>query len=800
ITQNLRNQQSIINSLSFKTCAVRHGSIPYAHEKTFKWVFQQGHSKATNLLDWLRHGDDVFWVSGKPGSGKSTLMKYLADNDNTKAALEVWSGPRKVLIASHYFWIAGTAMQKSQQGLFQTLIREILKQCPEMVEIACGSRWSLQSGESFSESWELSELRHAMHTIARQDTLPVNICFFIDGLDEYDGEHLQFTRDLLDLSKSRYIKLCVSSRPLNVFEDAFGASTSKKLYMQDLTANDIRNFTTYRLSSHPRWGNLVSQPQGPCDLVDRVTEKSQGVFLWVFLVTKLLREGLTNDDDMHDLYKRLDSFPGDLEGFFEHMLNSVESFYHEKMATSILMAVKAEEPLPAMFYYFLDQEHQDQDYAISMQPNDLSNADIEICIARIIRRLNAYSRGLLEVYNGGVHFVHRTAADFLRTRAVANMLTDKCPPWYNGKFSILRGYLAEFKTPRTKWHYYDSKIVDMLKYVSGMEMEKENCISKAYELLDSLEAFVYDDRFLSTHIGRCSFRQYVLIANIPGYVRRNLSCDRHYFTSVGISPLTYLFDNMRAYWLTAHPTTHLELIEVLLTYEPKLLEQLSPSEDARRVDQPWTSLVALICESPSAILFGSWLEGDMFELFLDYGANPNALVSSTVGFIGYGRAVRKAAWIQFFLSIAGSLLDDRYNDFLRVLDTFIHAGAALHSAILFEDLAADESQPTSEMILRWCQTAMSRARLPSEFRDSISHRLHNLARKEDLDVDLIWPEVRCTLNRPVARRIKESSSCVEPGERLTSSQTNVPKKRTCSSEDDGRSSKILRGTEGPLIP
>lgn len=45
-----------------------------------------------SLLTWMSSGAGIFHVSGKLGSGKSTLMKYLCDHAGTKQLLEQWAG------------------------------------------------------------------------------------------------------------------------------------------------------------------------------------------------------------------------------------------------------------------------------------------------------------------------------------------------------------------------------------------------------------------------------------------------------------------------------------------------------------------------------------------------------------------------------------------------------------------------------------------------------------------------------------------------------------------------------------
>lgn len=91
------------------------------------------------FFNWLKTGDGIFWVSDKAGSDKSTLMKFLADHETTQTMLEEWAKPFKLLTARHYFWAAGTHMQKSHEGLLKTLY-DILCACPSLLPAACPLR------------------------------------------------------------------------------------------------------------------------------------------------------------------------------------------------------------------------------------------------------------------------------------------------------------------------------------------------------------------------------------------------------------------------------------------------------------------------------------------------------------------------------------------------------------------------------------------------------------------------------------------------------------------------------------
>jgi len=93
-------RQCILKNLAFPDMYGRFEAVETAHYKTFKWIFEDtppsdkyhDHSKRQSFLDWLSTGNGIFHVSGKLGSGKSTLMKFLCEHDYTKAELQKWAG------------------------------------------------------------------------------------------------------------------------------------------------------------------------------------------------------------------------------------------------------------------------------------------------------------------------------------------------------------------------------------------------------------------------------------------------------------------------------------------------------------------------------------------------------------------------------------------------------------------------------------------------------------------------------------------------------------------------------------
>src|SRR2546430_1940618 len=58
----------------------------------------------SRFLKWLRSGNRLFHISGKAGSGKSTLMKLLLDHEKSKRELEHWAGNKQLVFAHFFFW------------------------------------------------------------------------------------------------------------------------------------------------------------------------------------------------------------------------------------------------------------------------------------------------------------------------------------------------------------------------------------------------------------------------------------------------------------------------------------------------------------------------------------------------------------------------------------------------------------------------------------------------------------------------------------------------------------------------
>ncbi|TQN68886.1 Vegetative incompatibility protein HET-E-1 [Colletotrichum shisoi] len=353
VSEEARNQDTvlaILASLRFAQIKERQSEVPKAHRTTFEWVFSE--ESPVDFSAWLLESSGLFWITGKPGSGKSTLMKFLLGHERTMLLAEGWAKPEPLIVASHFFWAVGTEIQKSQEGLLRTLLFQVLVSCPGIISMVCPARYA--SPFRRLDTWSIEELSEAFVRLKDIRPLPARILLFVDGLDEYKGNQGDLVRFLRSTSESPYIKLCCASRPWPVFLNGF-KDVSGQIRMHELTANDMACYVRDTLEQHSFFEALRRRHEDDAaKLVGDIAEKSEGVFFWVFLVVKSLLRGLDNSDDLGILQRRLSEFPSDLDEYFQRMLDTIENVYKENVSLVFSMLLLANSPLPTVLFLALE--------------------------------------------------------------------------------------------------------------------------------------------------------------------------------------------------------------------------------------------------------------------------------------------------------------------------------------------------------------------------------------------------------------------------------------------------------------
>ncbi|KAJ4394891.1 hypothetical protein N0V93_004111 [Gnomoniopsis smithogilvyi] len=449
--QRADEHQKLLQSLLFPEIKQRYSDIQEAHSETLSWLFED--EGPTGFPHWLKSPSEIFWVSGLAGSGKSTLMKYVFENPQTKERLSSWTGGKKLFMGSFYFWNQGTAMQKSLQGLMQSLLLQIARSDPELAKTLCQHR------PSEPEPWTLRELRDIFGRFPEVVTTS-NFCFLVDGLDEYDGEEEDVISFVEQLAACPSIKICVSSRPWNRFQEAFGQSDNK-LLLEDLTRLDIQRYVEAELAESEALQRSIALDPRCLAIAEQVAGRAQGVFLWVFLVVRSLKRDLKSEESFEHLQRRIDELPPTLNSWFRRIFQKIDPIYRKETARLLLITLFLEDynlsPMPLLSYDCLEAEVRNPDYAVHLAvdaplANDLSDLPNTQRLAAV--RLNDRCRDLMQpridssykvntIHRVHFGFLHRTVRDFLREHYIGP-LQEQAGDYWPAR-SLTRVYLYLYK-------------------------------------------------------------------------------------------------------------------------------------------------------------------------------------------------------------------------------------------------------------------------------------------------------------------------------------------------------------------
>jgi NACHT domain len=460
----------LLLSLRFPTIIDRYIAISDAHKSTFRWILADSDEQRpwSNFPHWLRSGEGIYWINGKAGSGKSTLMRYIYDNPQTLQLLKAWAGTHQFENFGFFFWNSGTTEQRSQAGLLRSLLYQALQKRPNTVrdifpnEIAeISSTLAHRRDELFS--WTLQSLQRAFKRwVHAACTKSMKICFFLDGLDEYEGDQesiVEFFKMLASDHPSQ-VKMCISSRPWVVFDEAFRGLPGLRL--QDLTYNDIKLYVQDKLHTHPRMKQLTREdPLHAAELVTEIVTKASGVFLWVMLIVRSLLTGLRNRDDVPILQKRLRDLPADLSTLYTHMLNHVEPLYNEQASMAFQIYNALANNNSAVTALELDLAITASSDKMSSSTNSvITNEEVQATGEHLDIYLKTRCAGLLEIQTENlegalslsdnaeriaaikptekVNYLHRTVKDFLDTEDVRAKLASDVKPGFDPHTWVIR--------------------------------------------------------------------------------------------------------------------------------------------------------------------------------------------------------------------------------------------------------------------------------------------------------------------------------------------------------------------------
>lgn len=398
--QDLRKQQELfLESLQFQDINSRLNDVSEPNTKTFGWIFDDKIKHSWDSFnDWLQQGQKIYWINGKAGSGKSTLMKFIVEEERTNQALKIWSAEKPCIVLSFYFWLSGSKLQRSMKGLLCSLLHQICLKNKNVLERVYISGEAMTRKRTTSD-WSLKELRDLLNSVIELTAHEGNICIFLDGVDEFDQDEnvLDLLGIIEGLLKFRGVKFCVSSRPEVYLEKRL--SQYSKLRLQDLTANDLKLCVEDALDHARKEFRPVNISEKEIDrFTSLMTEKADGVFLWIYFAMQSLRKGMENEDNFQILLDRLGELPKGMERLYEEMwrrLNGDERRYREE--ASLYFSYHEFFPLPLFEMMVITDDDVRDEYLSNLKIQDFTiiAGKCEALKTRILTRC----AGLIEVAN-----------------------------------------------------------------------------------------------------------------------------------------------------------------------------------------------------------------------------------------------------------------------------------------------------------------------------------------------------------------------------------------------------------------
>ncbi|CAG1994051.1 unnamed protein product [Fusarium graminearum] len=386
--------KACLKSLAFEEMDGRQVKIDDAADGTCKWLL-----KHETLIEWTHQHRGLLWIKGKPGSGKSTLVKYAQN------ALPPIYGTN-TFVFSFFFHGRGHKLQRTPIGLFRSLLHQLLKcvpgAVPDLIKYFEDKRTTEgEPGENWQ--WHLQPLQAFFKLSLPLILKRSPVILFVDALDECGKEsavelveYFEKLRSSLPPTESRF-GIFFSCRHYPILE-LKGEST---ILLDTANNADIATYIQGRFST--------CDPDA--DVEELILDRAQGVFMWAHFVVGRVLELKREGESRAKIKTEIKSTPQTLgklyHGLIQGAKNSSDTLKLMQWICFSTRPLTTDEVQWAMIVD-ADCTHKSLD--------EYQNSDEFIADDKIERRINALSCGLAEIVQSRnarvVQFIHQSVKDF----------------------------------------------------------------------------------------------------------------------------------------------------------------------------------------------------------------------------------------------------------------------------------------------------------------------------------------------------------------------------------------------------
>lgn len=394
---DIEERRRYLEVFKFDQIDSRHATIKAAHGATCQWLLQKHEYR-----DWLDstkfHDHNGFlWIKGKPGTGKSTIMKFAVASAHRTLP--------ETKVISFFFNARGEELERSTLGMYRSLLTQLLENVPETQVVLDALGSPPLTIELQISGWSIERLKDLFRD-AVQRVKNWKVACFIDALDECPEDAV---RDMVrffenlgeeNVATQRRFNVCFSSRhypnisiekaAILVLEDQEGHGRDLEIYVH----------------SQMKWGKgkLIAE------IKNEILQRASGIFLWVVLVVGILKKE-HDGGRKHALRKRLDEIPDGLDELFKDIITR-DGRNLDDLLLCLQWILYAKRPLKREELYFAILAGSDLEWLTAWDPEEYTTSDMEKFI------LDS-SKGLAELTKATktkaqtVQFIHESVPDFL---------------------------------------------------------------------------------------------------------------------------------------------------------------------------------------------------------------------------------------------------------------------------------------------------------------------------------------------------------------------------------------------------
>ncbi|KAF4779977.1 hypothetical protein HER10_EVM0008301 [Colletotrichum scovillei] len=388
-------QTQLMEFLRFDQMDSRRLTVKRAHNKTCAWFIKHPDYCAWLNEEKLKLHHGFLWLRGKPGAGKSTIMKFALSKMQKDPH---WSP----LVISFFFNARGEYLERSIEGMYRSLLFQLFQGYPQLRSVLCDLCSTQQENEGCPSLDTLKDL----FSKAVLGVGQLRLTCFIDALDECDEQQVtDMVREFEDLAEEASaeeiaFRICFSSRHYPYIVVKVGISMI--LENQEGHAQDMENYVKSCLR--------IDDPTLVEYLQPELLKKAKGVFLWLILVVDMLNTEYSQGGLA--LKKRLVELPSDLGALFKDILTR-DSKDMERLFLCVIWILCAKRPLRPLELFHALWSGLSQCGLVDEDPPAVTSPKDKVCAKRCV--ISA-SKGLAEITNSTqptVQFIHESVKDYL---------------------------------------------------------------------------------------------------------------------------------------------------------------------------------------------------------------------------------------------------------------------------------------------------------------------------------------------------------------------------------------------------